>query len=487
MGDYSNNPGLRTVFVDKRPTSRQLRKAKLVVVEGPDRGKEILIGKTKVFVGRSSVNDLPLDDKSISGTHFELSACEEGYLLRDMGSTNGVTFAGLRVREIYLKPGSTFKAGNSTFKFFHSDDIVEIPLSTDDRFGTVLGQSIPMREIFSTLEKVSPSDLTVLIEGETGTGKEMVARSIHQLSRRKKRPFVVLDCSSIPRDLVESTVFGHEKGSFTGAVNQHKGAFEQANGGTIFMDEIGELDINLQPKLLRVLENRELKRVGGDKTVRVDVRVVAATNRDLRKMVTEGTFREDLYFRLSVIQLGLPPLRDRKDDFPLLIDHFLELFAAKRDDNMKLSVSRDAMKLVYQHTWPGNVRELKNVLERAVSLCDSDVIQRPDLQLRPSIFDAASSKTPSFGAPSFSPPSQRPSPASLLSTEDDDPDVSNFSVALDQSYKEAKQVVLDQFEHAYVARIFKNHNGNISQAAKSAGLTRYHLRELLKKHNVLNR
>ena len=487
MVDYSDNPGLRTVFVDKRPTARQLRKAKLVVTDGADKGKEAIIGKARIYVGRSSVNDLALTDKSISGTHFELNAAEEGYLLRDLGSTNGVTYAGLRVREIFLKPGCTFKAGNSTFKFLHSDEVVEIPLSNEDRFGTVLGRSVPMREIFSTLEKVAPSDLTVLIEGETGTGKEMVARSIHQMSRRKKKPFVVLDCSSIPKDLMESTVFGHEKGSFTGAVSQHKGAFEQANGGTIFMDEIGELDINLQPKLLRVLENRELKRVGGDKTIRIDVRVVAATNRDLRRMVAEGTFREDLYFRLSVIQLGLPPLRDRKEDFPLLVDHFLELFADKRPDKKRLTISPNAMELIRQHTWPGNVRELKNVMERAVSLCDGDVIQRTDLQLRPSIFDSASSRGGDEPHPIIAPSPALTAPPPSVDAIADDPDRTSIQIDLTRTYKEAKQLILDQFEHDYVSRVIETHDGNISQAARSAGLTRYHLRELLKKHDVLDR
>src|SRR5690606_26151452 len=239
------------------------------------------------------------------------------------------------------------------------------------------GASAAMREIFASLEKVSPSDLTVLITGETGTGKELIARGIHNASPRRNRPFVVLDCGSIPKDLIESTLFGHEKGSFTGAVGQHRGCFEQANGGTIFLDEIGELDVSLQPKLLRVLEQREIKRVGGGRTIKVDVRVLAATNRDLRAEVTAGNFREDLYFRLSVVHVELPPLRDRRDDIPALAQHFLREVAGRR--GIAMSIEPAAMHALVMHSWPGNVRELRNVVERAAALCDGPVITRADV------------------------------------------------------------------------------------------------------------
>ena len=465
MTDYGKNPALSTVFVDRRATARHLRKARLLVSEGPDRGKEISIGKLKIYAGRSAVNDLALEDKAISGTHFEISADEKGYLLRDLGSTNGVTYEGLRIKEVFLKPGCAFKAGNSTFIFQPSEDTVELPLSDQDRFGELLGRSVGMRAVFATLEKVSPSDLTVLIEGDTGTGKERVAHAIHEHSRRKNGNFVVLDCSAIPRDLMESTVFGHEKGAFTGAVAQHKGAFEQANGGTIFMDEIGELPVDLQPKLLRVLENRELKRVGGDKTIRVDVRVVAATNRDLRKMVAEGAFREDLYFRLSVIQLTLPSLRERPDDIALLTHHFLDLFARQNPGGRRLQLAPDALEVLTRHAWPGNVRELKNVCERAFNLADGALITRKDLHLTSSLV---------------------PLPAPARSGGDAAGDDSaSIAVDLTESYKDAKQRILDQFEREYMARLIDAHEGNISQAARTAGLTRYHLRELLKKHDLV--
>ncbi len=456
--------GLRTVFVDNRATSRELRKAKLVVVDGPMKGQDFDLNKTKTYVGRSSVNDITIKDNSISSTHFELRAEEDGFLLRDVGSTNGTMLGGCRVKEVYLSPNATFLAGNSTFKLLPSDEVMEIPLSPDEHFQGVIGRSVAMREVFATLEKVAPSELTSLIHGETGTGKERIARAIHDASRRKSKPYVVLDCSAIPKDLMESYVFGHEKGSFTGATSQHKGAFEQANGGTLFMDEIGELDISLQPKLLRVLENREFKRVGGTSTIRSDVRVIAATNRDLREMVNEQTFREDLYFRLSVISILLPPLKDRPDDIPLLVEAFLDLVAQRRPDMPKMRLTADAMDFLMNYSWPGNVRELKNVIERAASLSSGTAIERPDLQLGGSIMNAPS--TPS------------PAPAS------DDPDSTRIDVDLTIPYKEAKSEILDQFEFDYLERLMDEFDGNISQASKHAGLTRYHLRELLKKHDL---
>lgn len=465
--------GLRTVFVNDRATSRQLRQAKIVVVEGPDEGKEFTISKSKFFVGRSSVTDFKVNDKSISGTHFEIRAEEEGLLLRDLGSTNGTRLGGCRVREVFLAPNVSFRAGNTTFKLMPGDEVVEIPLSQDEHFGGVIGRSVAMREVFATLGKVAPSELTCLIEGDTGTGKERAARAIHERSRREDKPFVVLDCSSIPRELMESYVFGHERGAFTGAVGQHKGAFEQAHGGTLFMDEIGELDISLQPKLLRVLENREFTRVGGTKVNRTDCRIIAATNRDLRLMVNEGTFREDLYFRLSVIQVHLPALRERREDIPLLVEHFLDEMVDRRPDRQRVRLTADAMELLMAHGWPGNVRELRNVIDRAASLCSGDVIERSDLHL--------------FGYTVGSSAGSNPAGPTLgnegvsSSTVDD---TGRIQVDLTLQFKDAKQKVIDQFEYEYLDRLIDEHEGNISRAAKEAGLTRYHMRELLKKHDL---
>ena len=268
---------------------------------------------------------------------------------------------------------------------------------------------------------------------------------------------MVLDCSAIPKDLMESVVFGHEKGAFTGAVATRKGAFEQADGGTIFLDEVGELDLALQPKLLRVLESREVKRVGGDKTIHVDVRVVAATNCDLRAMVSEGTFREDLYFRLSVIQVELPPLNQRGDDIVLLASELLRELDDRTRFEGRLRLGPDAVEELKRHSWPGNVRELKNVLERAASLADGPLLKRQDIFL--------TGMSPTVGV------EKQP--------------LMRFDPSIE--YKEAKQAVLDQFERQYLEGLMAENSGNISAAARQSGLTRYHLREMLKKHELVDK
>jgi transcriptional regulator with GAF, ATPase, and Fis domain len=453
-----DNPALTTVFVDERATKRKLRRAKLVVIEGPDKGQELLIERERVTVGRSVICDLTLADKAVSGTHFEVEAREAGFVLRDLDSTNGTFCGDLQIKEVWVKPGTVIRLGQSHLRFEPEKGTVDIELSQEESFHGILGRSVRMREIFATLEKIAPTDLTCLVRGETGTGKELVARALHSASRRAAGPLVVQDCSAIPKDLIESTLFGHERGAFTGATDRHRGSFEQADGGTIFLDEIGELDLNLQPKLLRVLENREIKRVGGDRQVPVNVRVVAATNRDLRAMVNEGTFREDLYYRLSVVQVELPPLRERPEDIPLLVEHFLADVSTRRypDGEARLSVSSDGMRRLRAYPWPGNIRELKNTVERAGSLADEPELTPMDLM-------PGAQKTP--------PPMMGTGTAQQFVDED-------------VPFKEAKSAVLDEFEAAYIEALLDKHGHNITRSAKAAGLTRYHLRELAKKYGV---
>ena len=455
----NDNPGLTTIFVDKRATKRRLRKSKLVVVAGPDKGKELVIAQERATIGRSVICDLVLADKAVSGTHCEVEANEKGFILRDLGSTNGTKIGELRVREVWITPGTVIQVGQTKMRFEPMKAEVEIDLADENRYYDLVGKSVRMREIFAVLQKVANTDLTCLIRGETGTGKELVARAIHQGSQRASQPLVVQDCSAIPKDLVESTLFGHERGAFTGATDKFKGSFEQANGGTIFLDEIGELDLALQPKLLRVLENREIKRVGGEKVIPVNVRVVAATNRDLRQMVNEGTFREDLYYRLSVAQVLLPPLRERPEDVELLVESFLETMARRLfpgEDGKKFTVAADAMTRLKGYPWPGNVRELKNTVERAASLADALELSIRDLL-------PMSQKTP-----------EEPLPGGTAEqfVEDAIP------------FKEAKQKILDTFEAAYLKALLDKHGGNVTRSAEAAGLTRYHLRELAKRYGV---
>ncbi|MCS6798197.1 MAG: sigma 54-interacting transcriptional regulator [Myxococcota bacterium] len=459
MSEEEQQAALTTVFVDERATRRRLRRSRLVVVSGPDRGRELVVERERVTVGRSVICDLVLSDRAVSGTHLEVVATEQGSLLRDLGSTNGTFIGDLRVREVWLRPGVVIRVGQTELRFEPVEGAVEIELSREEAFHDLVGRSVRMREIFAVLERVAPTDLTVLVRGETGTGKELVARAIHRASRRARGPLVVQDCGAIPKDLVESTLFGHERGAFTGATERHRGSFEQADGGTIFLDEIGELDVALQPKLLRVLENREIRRVGGEKSIPVDVRVVAATNRDLRQMVNQGTFREDLYFRLSVVQIELPPLRERPEDIPLLVTAFLDAFAARRwpGEGRKLTVTPEAMARLMSHGWPGNVRELKNTLERAASLADGLELGVADL----------------LPASRKSPPVQYASGASVEQL-----------VEQGLPFKDAKQRVVDAFEAAYLKALLEKHGHNVTRSAQAAGLTRYHLRELAKRYGL---
>jgi transcriptional regulator with GAF, ATPase, and Fis domain len=487
MEDDESRPeralGMTTFFDGEWATARRMRKGQLVIINGPDKGKTLEITKPRITGGRSMICDLVAPDKAVSGTHFEVSAREDGYRLRDLNSRNGTFVGELRVRDVYLRSGTMFRIGHTNIQFQAMQDMVEIELSKKDRFDAVIGGSPAMREIFAHLEKIAPTDLTCLVTGETGTGKEMVARAIHNASHRADGPFVVLDCGSIPRDLIESTLFGHEKGSFTGAVVQHIGCFEQAHGGTIFLDEIGELDISLQPKLLRVLEQREIKRVGGDRTVKTDVRVVAATNRDLREEVNRNHFREDLYFRLSVVDLELPPLRERREDIPALAHHFLREVSTRR--GMVMSFHQEALAALLTHAWPGNVREMRNVVERAAALADDHVITRADLvfgrEMGPSVLvshdlaqagaQAAKRAAAALAGVELPPMS---GPAIF------DPGLLRSGLA----FKQTKQSVVDAFEVAYLQALMARNEGNITRAAQEAGLTRYHLRELLKRHGL---
>ncbi|MFW6085683.1 MAG: sigma 54-interacting transcriptional regulator [Myxococcota bacterium] len=454
----TETPIVTTVFGDDGLTKRRLQKGRLVVFEGAQAGDQLLVDRERITVGRSGICDLVLTDPAVSGSHFEIVTSEDGCRVRDLESTNGTFVGDVRILEAYLKPGAVVRCGQTRLRFEAADGTVDIEVAEEERFGELLGRSVRMRSIFAALRKVATTDLTVLIRGETGTGKELVARALHRASKRAEGPFVVQDCGAIPRNLVESTLFGHERGAFTGATDRHRGSFEMAEGGTLFLDEVGELDLSLQPKLLRVLENRDIRRVGGERALPVDVRVIAATNRDLRQMVSESTFREDLYYRVGIVQVEMPPLRERPEDIPLLVDAFLDEAASLKwpGEERELRVTPDAMARLSSYHWPGNVRELKNTVERAALLADGDELGVADLM-------PPSQKTPAVPLPGGT---------------------AEQFVAEELPFKEAKQRVLDAFEVNYLKALLDKHDGNITRSAKEAGLTRYHLRELAKRYGI---
>src|SRR4051794_3818241 len=374
-------PPTKVHYDGVKPATLHLRKCKLVTQVG-GRAREHIFDKGTITIGAMEDNDLVVSDDTVSRYHCKIVQEDTSYLLCDLGSTNGTFINRVRIKEAYLKPGCTIGLGQSELKFHAADEKIEILPSRKERLGDMVGRHVKMREIYAILEKIAPTSTTVVIEGETGTGKEVVAQTIHKLSLRAAGPIMVFDCGAVPDNLIESELFGHEKGSFTGAIMTRQGLFEMAHGGTLFLDELGELPIDLQPKLLRALEQREIRRVGSNKPIRVDVRIIAATNRNLEDEVRAGRFRQDLFYRLSVVRVLIPPLRERADDIPLLVTHFLENAQYNRNPNgtkRAREIARDAMTALQTYSWSGNVRELVNTIERACSFCESGTIELSDL------------------------------------------------------------------------------------------------------------
>src|SRR5687767_14461821 len=460
--------GTWVTYIGGRATSARLRRCRVEVVAGPDAGLVRDIEASVIRIGARRGNDVQLTDSKVSGLHCEIRLDDRGYRLRDLDSTNGTYVSQLRINDVYIQPGAQISCGSTRMKFDPLGDSVEIELSDSDRFGSMIGRSVKMREMFARLEKLARTDTTVLVTGETGTGKELVAEALHDHSPREKGPFVVLDCGSIPPNLIESELFGHERGAFTGATQSYAGAFERAHGGTVFLDEIGELPLAMQPKLLRVLERKEVRRVGGAKTIEVDVRIVAATNRDLGVEVNRGRFREDLYYRLAVARVHVPALRDRKDDLPLLIEHIL----ATTPGGEAASITPETIDLMLKHDWPGNVRELRNVIERAVLLSEAPDSEDP-LRRTPAASSGAVKQEPSI----TSTPSQTATSADASMTVPVD-------VAI--PFKNAKQNVISEFERRYISRLLAQHDGNISAAARAAGIDRMSIHKMLHRLGLAN-
>ncbi len=317
-----DKPATTVLSVGNRAVAVEVRGFLLEVMSGPDAGKSAQAKGRSLEVGTHASADLVLTDEHVSRRHLRVDVGKSDCVLVDLGSTNGTRVGGVRVRVAPLDDGAIIECGGSKLRFSFTAAPVRVALAERDDFEGLLGRSVAMRELFALLDRVAPTDAPVLIQGETGTGKERVARALHARSRRAGRPFAVFDCAAVPPTLIEAELFGHEKGAFTGATERRAGVFERADGGTVFLDELGELAIELQPKLLRVLESNEVFRVGASKPTPIDARIVAATNRDLGARISEGQFREDLYYRLAVVTVSIPPLRERRDDIPLLASHF---------------------------------------------------------------------------------------------------------------------------------------------------------------------
>ena len=426
------------------------RSFRLRVVSGPDQGKEHMLDEGTTMVGTHADNDLVLTDATVSRYHLEIRVRRDGIEVRDLDTTNGTKHGGTKVGQIVLTGAARLRLGKHTEVDVEPIDTnVEVGEWPSDRFGDVLGTTAPMKRLFALLGKAAPTEATILLQGETGTGKEAIAEAVHKLSRRSKGPFVVVDCGSIPHELIASELFGHAKGSFTGAAGDKQGLIEAANHGTLFLDEIGELALDLQPQLLRVLDRRQVRRVGETQSVDVDIRVIAATHRDLRAMVKSGQFREDLYYRLAVVATFVPPLRDRKEDIPALATWF-----AEKMGRGSFAQSPALLDQLQRHDWPGNVRELRNVVERALSLGDAALVELSETPSRPVTAEELGAKRPA------------------------DPSV------LDMPFKEAKAQLVEAFERDYLSALLARHHGNISRAAAEAGIDRNYIHRLVKKYNL---
>ncbi len=431
-GNRSRKAEWKTRALRATSNERRIREFRVEVVGGRDLGATAAASGSEFSIGTSKGNSIVITDAAVSRHHCEIEATAEGFLLKDLGSTNGTTLCGHRVTGGYLESGDVIGLGETQLRFECGENEILQALSESSSFAGVLGTSVAMRRLFYLLNKVSEVGATVLLTGETGTGKGALAKALHEQGSRSDKPFVVLDCGAISDNLIESEFFGHEKGAFTGAEELRKGAFELADGGTLFLDEIGELGIDMQPKLLRVLENREFRRVGGSDTISTDIQVIAATNRDLRQEINQGGFREDLFYRLNVMNIEVPPLRDRRGDIPMLVELFYRAFM--KDDTA--SPPAELIQRLVRRNFPGNVRELKSAVERSLVLGELCI---PDET------------------------AQRESGLDFTLT-----------------YRQAKEQALGEWETQYIPELVARYDGNLSRAARAVSMDRNHLRKMLK-------
>ncbi len=460
MTDSGDRPTLSGLHLH---TVRQLSRAvaiprlELVIEREAGRSVErsVVLEGDELRLGSHPSNDLVIDDPMVSRFHCRLARGSSGWTVVDSGSLNGTSLDGLRARDADLpRPTCRILLGETLVRVreLGSEAIAEVPDWSS--FGELYGESLAMRQLFGVLDRVAKSDSTVLIEGESGTGKELAATEIARRGSRSKGPFIIVDCSAISPNLIESELFGHVKGAFTGADRNRVGAFEAANSGTIFLDEVGEMPLDMQPKLLRALEAREVRRMGENEPRKVDVRVIAATNRRLEREVNRGRFREDLYFRLGVVTVRMPPLRKRPEDLAILMNVILRSLNAEDAAHLFTPSVLDDMA---HHDWPGNVRELRNYVERTV------------------VMDHAA------------PASQRRSDVSLLPPGPSELAESGETAQapdLDVPFKVAKEAVITDFERQYLGALLEWAGGNVSKAARKAKMDRMYLYRLLQRYEL---
>ncbi len=425
-----------------KPPALETAKFHFVVTKGPDAGskKSLTVQGNeagRVFIGKSEACDLKLADALVSRRHAAIEFVEDELRITDLDSTNGTFVNGLRVMGAFLVGGETLQLGDTFIEVERARERNKFSLPSASRFGRLLGASREMRRLYPVCEKLALSDVPIILEGETGTGKELLAEAIHEASPRAAQPFVVFDCTTHAPTLIDSALFGHERGAFTGADAQRVGVFEQANGGTLLVDEIGDLDLALQSKLLRAVQSSQIQRVGGSKWIDVDVRLIVATRRDLEREIQAGRFRDDLYYRLAVARIELPPLRHRRDDIVLLAEHFWVALGGSTP------LPADFQARLLDYSWPGNVRELHNAVAHRHALgelADERQIWRPNQS---------------------TPPEKASLTAPLLD-----------AIGEDLPFSKARQRVLENFEKEYVARVLDKHGGNVTKAAAASGIAR---------------
>ncbi len=427
------------------------------IVEGPERGLAFTLDESRAaraLIGTGPACDLRLTDPLVSRRHAAIDVSGEELRLVDIGSSNGTAVNGCRVKEAYLRGGELVHLGETSLLVSLVEAAASIELSGATSFGRLVGSSVEMRRLYPLCERLAQGTVPILLEGETGTGKELLAEAIHAASPRANGPFIVFDCTAVPPTLVESELFGHERGAFTGAVSARRGVFEQAHGGTLFIDEIGDLDIALQPRLLRALQESSVRRVGGDKWLQVDVRVLAATRRNLDQEVAAGRFRDDLFFRLAVARIELPPLRERRGDVSVLAHHFWKVLGGKG------ALPYELLRRYEEYAWPGNVRELHNEVARRITMGDAELPARRTTQ-----------------GPASAPGSE-PAPPGSLGDPRAPGDFIDEVVAQALPFPRARDRVQEEFLRRYVEHALAREGGSVARAAAASGIALRYFQQL---------